>query len=228
MRWRNRSSPVQSNGSLVNGVNESFVSGSSMSGLSSQSLNQSSSDPLSNQSLNQSSNQSLNQSNQSLNQSNQSLNQSNQSLNQSLSQSLNRSLNQSYQSSKQSYHPLTHPSPMHDLMSRCGGQLIYYSDTNESPLSIPHHPQTGPIAMGHRLRPHLRQHRRHRPREQVRFRRSHGPDAYMSSSLINGGVESLESLGNTYGFDGRDEYTHGVRMERRLKSREFSAQRHAF
>ena len=224
MRWRNRSSPVQSNGSLVNGVNESFVSGSSMSGLSSQSLNQSSSDPLSNQSLNQSSNQSLNQSNQSLNQSNQSLNQSNQSLNQSL--------NQSYQSSKQSYqssnHPLTHPSPMHDLMSRCGGQLIYYSDTNESPLSIPHHPQTGPIAMGHRLRPRLRQHRRHRPREQVRFRRSHGPDAYMSSSLINGGVESLESLGNTYGFDGRDEYTHGVRMERRLKSRAFSAQRHAF
>lgn len=191
VRWRNRSSPVQSNGSLFNGVNESFVSGSSMSGLSSQSLNQSSSDPLSNQSL-----------------------------------------NQSYQSSKQSYqssnHPLTHPSPMHDLMSRCGGQLIYYSDTNESPLSIPHHPQTGPIAMGHRLRPRLRQHRRHRPREQVRFRRSHGPDAYMSSSLINGGVESLESLGNTYGFDGRDEYTHGVRTERRLKSRAFSAQRHAF
>ena len=189
VRWRNRSSPVQSNGSLVNGVNESFVSGSSMSGSLSGSLNQS-------------------------------------------NQSLNQSLNQSYQSSKQSYqssnHPLTHPSPMHDLMSRCGGQLIYYSDTNESPLSIPCHPQTGPIAMGHRLRPRLRQHRRHRPREQVRFRRSHGPDAYMSSSLINGGVESLESLGNTYGFDGRDEYTHGVRMERRLKSREFCAQRHAF
>ena len=185
VRWRNRSSPVQSNGSLFDGVNESFVSGSSLSGSLSGSLNQS-------------------------------------------NQSLNQSLNQFYQSSKQSYHPLTHPSPMHDLMSRCGGQLIYYSDTNESPLSIPHHPQTGPIAMGHRLRPRLRQHRRHRPREQVRFRRSHGPDAYMSSSLINGGVESLESLGNTYGFDGRDEYTHGVRMERRLKSREFSAQRHAF